>query len=427
MSQVGPPAGYSAARRIGGLTKYLARAGHEVTVLTSLAFGSGPVPGAHRTVRTRDLVATNVNPRRARFEAVRDGAEDASDDYDGGFSPVAYAVVPDLSLVGWLPFALPRALALARRHRFDCVITSSPPESGHLIGLALQRRGIPWIADFRDGWAFESTHPDWPLGLQHQIDAGLERTVATRADLVLAVSEPITEHLREHTGARALTLTNGFDPEETSVAARGDDLLSADRHSLVHTGRMAFSGRSPDPVIEAAARLETEAPELAARLELAFAGPLSSEERASIERPTEHVGLRALGTLDHARTLALQQAADGLLLITGGGNRGEATAKLYEYLAAARPILVLGEASAAAEIVRSSDTGIATSASDPRAIAEALRALLERPADAGAREAARAAAEPFSYPRLAQELVGHIERVLAEEPASAYPPPSPAT
>ncbi|MDX6642953.1 MAG: hypothetical protein QOD76_915, partial [Solirubrobacteraceae bacterium] len=113
-------------------------------------------------VRTRDLLVSRINWRRASFEALAGGG-------DAGYSepsPIAALVVPDLAIVGWLPFALPRALSLARRERFDCVITTSPPHSAHLIGLALRRRGVPWVADFRDGWTFESDRQEWPLRWQ---------------------------------------------------------------------------------------------------------------------------------------------------------------------------------------------------------------------------------------------------------------------
>ncbi len=129
-------------------------------MLTSAASGEGEIEGAEAVVRTKDALTSALNWRRGQFAAL------------GGSSPDTYkppsrlasVVVPDLSLGTWLPFALPAALGLARRRRFDCVLTSSPPPSTHLIGLALRRRGIPWIAELRDGWTFEPPHAPWPLG-----------------------------------------------------------------------------------------------------------------------------------------------------------------------------------------------------------------------------------------------------------------------
>lgn len=413
VAQFSPPAGFSAARRTHGLAKYLERLGHRVTVLTSLASGRGPVPDASRTVRTRDLVASRVNWRRESFEAAREG---------GGFyaepSPVASLVVPDLSLIGWLPFSLARARALARTGAADCVLTTSPPESAHLVGMALSRTGTPWIADLRDGWTFESTHPDWPFTVQRRLDAALERAVVTRADLVTTVTDELTDDLRTRLGARAITLSNGFDPDERVEASKAEVGLDPDRHSVVHTGRMAFAGRSPAPVLDALALLRADRPELVGRLELVFAGPLSAPEREMIEAAGRHSAVRAVGTLSRAETLRLQRAADTLLLLTGRDRRSEATAKLYEYLAAGRPTLVLGEGSAAARVVRETGAGTVTSADDPSAIAGAVAAVGEGRA---AGEAGDETVGRYAYPSIAARLSEQIERLAGVSRSPAHP------
>src|SRR5439155_7823574 len=137
--------------------------------------------------------------------------------------------------------------------------------------------------------------------------------------------------------------TNGFDPEEhTEADPGGTPELAPGRYSLVHAGRMAYAGRSPRPLLDALERLRHAHPALADRIELVFAGPLSGEERELIERPALDGGARAVGSLDRARTLALEQRADGLLVITSGHRRGEATQKVFEYLATGKPVLVLG-------------------------------------------------------------------------------------
>lgn len=404
VTQFSPPANFSASRRVAGLTKYLARLGHRVTVLTSMASGSGAVPGAARVVRTRDLIASGLNWRRSRFESLSTAG-------DGGYedtpSAIARWVVPDLSMVGWLPFALPRALGLAREQPFDCVITTSPPESAHFVGLALRQRAIPWIADLRDGWRFETTHPDWPLLVQHRLDDALEALIAHNADLLVAVSEPITDDLRERLDANAVTLTNGYDPEERGLDGGEAVSLTPDRHSLVHTGRMGFAARSPRPLLEAIEELRLRRPDLVRRLEVVFAGPLSREERALLEARSADGVVSAVGTLERPDTIRLQRAADSLLLLTGRGRRSEATAKLYEYLAAGRPILVLGEQTAAAETVRSVGAGIVTSASNPAEIADALERLLVEPIE---RPDPRLV-ERFSYEALAARLAGQVERL----------------
>jgi glycosyltransferase involved in cell wall biosynthesis len=400
VAQISPPSELVAARRVAGFTKYLTRLGHRVTVLTSRISGEGEIEGAERVVRTDDLLLTRLNWRRGHFAAFsgRGGGSYAPP------SPLERVVVPDLSAVTWLPYALPVARRLAREQRFDCVITSSPPQSAHLVGLALKRRGLRWIADFRDGWTFEPQHAPWFVGAQRWADESLERRVARSADAVVGVTKPIADDLRERFGVRTELITNGFDPEE-APPVDADGLLDPKRHSLVHTGRMAVALRSPKPLISALRR----EPGLAERVEVVFAGPLSDEERELLAAPDLEGSVRTVGSLDRSRTLALQRAADSLLVITEGHRRSVATGKVYEYLAAARPVLVLGEETDAARIVSETGAGFATSADDPEAIAAALRRLVESPPEPAQREAV----DPYSYPVLAGRLAELIEDVRA--------------
>ena len=405
VAQLSPPSELSAARRVAGLATYLHRLGHRVTVLTSLASGRGPLPGA-RVVRTRDLMVSGLNWRRDSFQALAGGAGGAAGGYEAAPSRLASVFVPDLAVVGWLPFALARARALAAG--MDAVITTSPPHSGHVVGLALQARGLPWVADFRDGWTFESDRPAWPLGAQRTLDEGLERAVARRADALVAVSEPIAADLRARFQRGVVTITNGFDPDEhVSAAAAPHPVPASDRHTVLHAGRMAFAGRSPRTLLKALAG----SADLSARIEVLFAGPLSAEERGLIEGAP---AARAVGSLDRAATLALEAASDSLLVLTSGRRRGEATQKLFEYLAARKPIIVLGEGTEAARIVERAGAGIVAPADDPDAIAAALRRLLDEP---GERPAQPPDIDRYSYATLAAEMAEQVERAIASAAA----------
>jgi glycosyltransferase involved in cell wall biosynthesis len=82
---------------------------------------------------------------------------------------------------------------------------------------------------------------------------------------------------------------------------------------------------------------------------------------------------------------------------------------LFEYLASGRPILVLGDETEAARIVGETGSGFSAPASDPRAIAEALRRVVEaqpspRPVEAVA---------SYAYPALVGRLGETIEDVVS--------------
>ena len=53
--------------------------------------------------------------------------------------------------VAWVPDAVRAGLRVIRERSIDCVLTTSPPSSAHLIGAVLARRtGVRFVADMRD-------------------------------------------------------------------------------------------------------------------------------------------------------------------------------------------------------------------------------------------------------------------------------------
>jgi len=400
VAQHAPPSPLVGARRPAALAKYLTRLGHRVTVLTSLASGAGPVPEA-RTVRSRDLLTTPLNWRRQSLQ-VQQGA--AQGTYAQA-SALESLVPPDLSLISWTPFAVARAL----RESPACVITTGPPQSAHLVGAALRARGAAWVADLRDGWTFDPPHAPWASPVLESVDSWLERSLLGRADRVVAVTEPIAADLRGRLDVPVDVITNGFDPEDRVGSA--DGILDPGRFSLVHTGRLLAVGDAPRVLLEAA--LDAGAGEAADRpLEVVFAGPLSGAETDLVADPRYAGVARAVGNLERADALALQREADALVVMATGTatrpSRSIATGKLFEYLAAQRPILVMGDDSAAAGIVAAAGAGLVAPADDPAGVAAVLGELT-----AGGPDASAAAAQGYGWPALAEDYEAAIEAAVS--------------
>jgi glycosyltransferase involved in cell wall biosynthesis len=358
--------------------------------------------GAQRLIRTRDVLSSRLNWRRGHLEAIQGHRQVAAK----SSSALEFIVPPDLALVGWLPFALPRALRLARRELFDCVITTSPPQSAHLIGAALRRTGLPWIADLRDGWTYDPPRGPWPTAAQAAADRALEVATLVRADRVVAVTAPIAADLAVRLDREVAVITNGFDPEEVSGhSVPPSGMVTTNRHTLVHTGRAGVAGRSPRTFLEGVIELRTRHPDIAGQLEIVFAGATTEDERSLLG--DERLGgiARTVGMLERPRALALQRGADSLLVLADGASaHSVATNKLFEYLAARRPILVLGDGSEAARIVRESRSGVAVPANDPLAIATALRSLVADEVRVDGTDLDR-----FSWPVLAEQFEREIE------------------
>jgi glycosyltransferase involved in cell wall biosynthesis len=394
------------------MVKYLRRLGHRVTVLTTAAYGRDAGDGV---VRTADLQLARARMHgKDRVRSMYDG-----DTYSARPHPLSYVVVPEPLLLAWVPFAFPRALRLHRAHRFDAVITSSPPESAHVIGRALARRGAAWVADVRDAWGFEPLRPRFPTAAQRALDERLERRLLRAADVVTSVSRPAADDLRARVGANVELVPNGWDPElappvdgiEEREAAR---LLDPERTSLVYTGRFGSYGRDPRSLIEALRRLAESEPELARRLELVVAGPHTDAELDLLRTDVAPAKITVLGSLPRARALALQRAAGALLLIASPSRSQLANLKLFEYLAAARPILALAAGTEAGRIVAETG-GQMVRSDDPQAIAAALRRLLE--VNTEPPNAARL--REYSYPPVAERMAGAIEDAIASRRASS--------
>jgi glycosyltransferase involved in cell wall biosynthesis len=97
--------------------------------------------------------------------------------------------------------------------------------------------------------------------------------------------------------------------------------------------------------------------------------------------------------------------------VTEGARRPSvATGKLFEYLATSRPILVLGAETEAGRIVVSTGRGVATSADDPRAIANTLRQVAAGEPTPVADEDE---VQQYSWPVLADAYADLVEQVCS--------------
>jgi glycosyltransferase involved in cell wall biosynthesis len=361
-----PPDQSVGSHRWPPIVRHLRERGHEVTVLTTGAFGTlaGDRPWV---LRTRDLQASPVLRRALRRPPVI-----AAEGRPAVVVPPAPALlsdglVPDAHVVSWLPFLVPALRRVIRERRIECVITNGPPDATHLAGLALGRDRPAWIADFEDGWRFEPQREGWPTRAQDRLDAALEARVVRAADAVVGLSAPIAEDFAARFGARAFTVSNAWDPE---IQAGGAPELEPGTFSVVHAGSLSHRNRRDPTALLAALEQLTDTP-----LRLVLAGRLvgGDRERLAALSPAAARLVRHVGELDRPATIALQRAADVLLLLVTGPQRSIVTGKLFEYLAAGRPILAVSDPNEATRIVRETQTGEVVSPWDPDAIATALR------------------------------------------------------
>lgn len=406
-----PPMPTVGGNRWLAMSKYLRSFGHDVTILTTAAFGGLPDDSEHGVVRSPDLVAAPWLRALLRRPPLPQGGESAGVDRPPP-AVITRTVVPDPYVVTWVPGAIRAARRLHRERRFDCVVTTSAYESAHLIPLAMGDSRPPWIADFRDGWTFHPWKPPYPTALQRDLDHRLERKVVRSAERTVVVQRSVGEDFRRRLGVDAAFVPNGWDPElEQEAEAAEPPELPADRFLLVHTGRLSGSwGRHPGTLLEAVRSLLERRPEAADELALVLAGRLDSDEERLIERAGLTEVIHHVGHLSRAEAMALQRRADALLLITSKQLVWELPGKLFEYMGARRPILALAEANEAARLVDETGTGMTVPPDDVPAIERALEAALGGELAAAYRPRDL---ERYVYPAPAHAIVEQMELAIS--------------
>lgn len=412
-----PPCNAVSAHRPAGLRRAFESAGIRTTVLTSEISGSYDDDGAQRIIRAGDL-RTRFRTQYQTLVGYRDGP------LEGRAKPRRWAnyIVPDPTAVSWFPQALVQLVRLIRSDRPDLIVTTSGPESSHLLGLAASAAGIRWVADYRDDWLRDVRHPA-PLRV---IDRALERQVARRSTIVTAVNDAIASDVERRHGVRAFTISNGFDRTVLADASDEEASLDPTRFSLVYTGLLAIDvgeqpvvnrGRDAQTFLDALALLVVRDPEFAKRFELVVAGPISDSEREVLTRGELRNIVRVLGLLPRPRALGLQQVADGLLLIPGGA--GATTAKVYEYLAARKPIFAVTEQhSVAAELLHEAGEHTVAEGDDPETLAAAIQTYLARWRVEGAPYTPRTGfdLDAYEYGNLGQRLLQLVNDARPAEP-----------
>jgi glycosyltransferase involved in cell wall biosynthesis len=282
-------------------------------------------------------------------------------------------LVPDEN-AAWTLTAVPAAIRLIRQHSIDAVLTTSPPPSVHLIGAAAKAAtGAHWVADLRDSLvAHAHRQADSPAAaLKEKSRAAVARLVAKRADAVVTVSEPIAEEMRGlEPAGQVVTIPNGCDFEDFE----GLEYRPAERFRITHTG--SFIGkRSPRPFLTA---LADSGLDVVAR----FVGDFRASDREWAETLGLGDRLELHPYTSHRESLALQRDSEALLLLipeADGRGRAVLSGKVFEYLAAERPILAAvptdGEA---ARLLRETGAGIVVPSEDTAGIRTALEGLVAR-------------------------------------------------
>ena len=259
---------------------------------------------------------------------------------------------------------------------YHAIITTGPPHSLHLIGLKLKEAlNIKWIADFRDPWTQIGYHDKLKLSensrMKHE---ELEHQVLSAADHIITTSFSTKKEFESKTSKPVTVITNGYDIELEPEDSKNKYF------EIAHIGSL-LSGRNPENLWRALKQLSQESQEFKRKFRLRLAGKVSEEVLKSIKIHQLQDYLVNEGYVSHEKAIQIQREASVLALIEidAEETKGIIPGKLFEYLAAKKPILAVGPMNWDAErIIKNTNAGEVFSYADTFEMSNYIKELFQK-------------------------------------------------
>ena len=410
-SQHFPPETVATGRRAHDLAESLSERGHQVTVITG-------VPN-HPSSRVRPgcRAAPGVEVVAGRYRVVRVPV----------FCSTDSRVLHRLHTYG--SFMLSAARHGLRQGPAELLLAVSPLPTGLAAMLVHWARRTPLVFDLQDIWpdsalAVGVMRPSLVLRLLRRV----ERFFYRRCALIVAITEGFRRYLLGLgiSPERVAVIHNGVDVEMFEGCKNSDEFRSAHlpggKFVVGYVGNIGLA-QGLETLLDAASAL--------ADRPVTFLLTGEGTDKARLQTLARIRGLANIKFLDgvpRERVPTILAACDALLLALRRDPLFEITipSKLYEYMAAGKPILcsVGGEA---ASLVATAQCGLPVTPSDGAALAPAIRKLYRDPVlcRVMGQMGRRFVRESFSRGHLMDDYSKLIERLVSktEEPTVWAVPP----
>lgn len=243
-------------------------------------------------------------------------------------------------------------------NNIDTIVTTGPPHSVHLIGRKLKKQlpYLNWIADFRDPWTSVYYFKDMHIVfLANAIHKKLEHSVIKSADKVIVVSDGMKQEF-EQIRTKVQIITNGYDTE----TSENEQIVPDKKFSISYIGLLT-ERQNPEVLWRVLEELCNEIPDFKSNLEIKLTGKIDHSAIESIKSCNLSSQLIHSNYIPHSEAVLMQRQSQILLLLMlNQPNTGSIlTGKLFEYLAAKRPILGIGSPNGdAAKLLNETKAGV---------------------------------------------------------------------
>ncbi len=239
----------------------------------------------------------------------------------------------------WMKPGLRTARQITKSQPFDAILSSSPFPTSHRIAHQLQQEtGLPWLADFRDTWTDNPLY-NFPA-IRKRLEQRLEKRTLKTASALITVSDAYADQLRRTHERDVAVIPNGFTFQPSE---KGEGSLSG-RFRITYTGTIYTEKQDPEKFLLALAQLIAEGVVDQQDVEVYFFGRRDHWLNSRIAAHSLENVVSQRGTVSRLDAVAEQRKSQLLLFLNWEDreNKGLSHLKLYEYLAAGRPILATG-------------------------------------------------------------------------------------
>ena len=228
------------------------------------------------------------------------------------------------------------AVRLVRAHDIDCIFTSSPPASLHVVGLvAKMLTGVTWVADFRDPW-LETVLHERPLQTRSwasdRIERWMERVVMTRADKVVTTTGRLRDVLRQRyplvPADRFIDVPNSIDTEKFHK----EETTKYVPLTITYAGTL-YIDRTPEPLFQAVGELIRSGALQPSELRIKLLGNCRTVNGIETRSIADEYGVgplvEILDFVPHSEAIRVMQRSHLLLVLAPDHHRYIVPAKMY--------------------------------------------------------------------------------------------------
>ncbi|MEW5977996.1 MAG: glycosyltransferase [Acidobacteriota bacterium] len=261
----------------------------------------------------------------------------------------------------------------------NIILASGPPFQTFVAAFYLARRfRSRLILDYRDEW----TECPFPFVETTDFDRRWEPFLLGVADAVVFTTASQVEHqlkvFPSLTRSKCHVVPNGWESNDFEAISR-EVVADHQAHLTVSFVGNLADHTLPEAFLECLAEVLDNNAELRNSLVVTFVGARSESATSQIGHFRYQRNLSVVDHVPKASATRMMKEADALLLLSSPAFSRYLPGKLFDYVAARRPVLVFGDDKGEiADLVKRLGIGVVINVGDVKALTESLLALLRQ-------------------------------------------------